>query len=79
MVESYKPLLREIITPVWGDFMYRNRTLYNPNFIASVDETTIRKAKMVDKVLKCYAFTGAFLVGFLIRGGGKSIERLLNH
>ena len=50
MILDYRLKAREILTPVYGNWMYRNRTLDNQEFMENADELTIRKTRRREKV-----------------------------
>ena len=50
MTLDYGLRLKEIFTPLYGNFMYRNRTLNNKEFMENADESILKKVRRREKV-----------------------------
>jgi len=64
---DYRLRLREVFIPVYGNLMYRNRTLDNREFMEDINESTLRKVRRRELVSR--VGSGIIIpagIGFLI-------------
>ena len=63
---DYRLRLRVLFIPLYGNFMYKNRTLDNEKFMENADELTLRKARMRAELI----FTTSVILSPIVLGMG---------
>ncbi len=77
-MESYKLRLREAIIPLFGKWMYENRTLDNENFIKNSLPLEIKKARFREGILTAYYMSASFATGVGLFIGLNKLINIVN-